>query len=757
MPPGGPAPMKQSSDVRSFLRSQGLSKYAPKFEENEIDMRSLLLVTDEGLSEMGIPKGPRLKLLNAAAALRMLESGDDFSDDESMHSDASLGEMTEVQRRAAHQAEMDSLFDEMRQEEQRQSLRDEAALEEDAAAERKLSAERRVAAAAERAIAEAERQRKAEEKKRKASERKSKEKQAAAVEREKAAAEKKVKDAAKQAKAAEKAQRDAKTKVLRAEEAAKDTAAREKAEAADAVARDRAESWKRSKRQVRRWFKKHCPASELCTVIVVLALVISGFMALIVTEELLGAAGGTSGIRLLDGSRGQLGAQSEQIADELERVYAHLQTSGSSLYTHREIHDTNNNGVIDREELIAGSGGFDAMRSAQAEREGWDAVAVSSSFNTASDMQLELDLALGQLTTEELRAMLSEHQIDLPGGIGIGQGYSKTDLLEFVLQGETYSDALQTWRNWIDAYDASLLAGGVGATADGFDHLGHLDQQGGCAADYLGEDDLYGSDLDDLDAGIGPELSAMQPIVDQAAEFKDVGMDVLEALALATLEDIVGQTELIAAAQQAGDSKRRSHEEDGLTATELGDGDDAATAGGYGSEKQDGAAVTDDAAPDLGSGGNEEGSSTDEEGADSSSFMNENALPCTEPMPCSDFEQKWRKTLKPRWRRALDGIPDARMSISELKVVALSQSVRKFDAAFEYLDVNKDTQISTSELFMVFGRNENDGDHPATDEAEAAGAEGGEGADGQEKKKERVTLHMPEHWIDSSLALGKTL
>ena len=124
MAEGGPAlPMKQSSDVRSFLRSQGLSKYGPIFEENEIDMRSLLLITDADLSEMGIPKGPRLKLLNAAAttqamadclcflgdffrdavrsqaALRMLESGDDFSDDESMHSDASLGEMTEVRDR----------------------------------------------------------------------------------------------------------------------------------------------------------------------------------------------------------------------------------------------------------------------------------------------------------------------------------------------------------------------------------------------------------------------------------------------------------------------------------------------------------------------------------------------------------------------------------------------------------------------------------------------------------------------------------
>ena len=177
----GPGMGSSMGEVGMFLKSVGLGKYGPKFEENEFDMPGLLLVTDEDLSEMGIPKGPRLKLLNAAAALRMLESGAPSSDEEAdLMPPRAFGEMTEAQRRAAHQAEMDSLFEKMRQEEQQQTLRDAAALEEQAAAERAAAAERRAAAEAERAAAEQARQRKAEEKKRKAAERRSKEKLAAA-------------------------------------------------------------------------------------------------------------------------------------------------------------------------------------------------------------------------------------------------------------------------------------------------------------------------------------------------------------------------------------------------------------------------------------------------------------------------------------------------------------------------------------------------------------------------------------------------
>ncbi len=654
-----------------FLKSVGLGKYGPKFEENEFDMPGLLLVTDEDLSEMGIPKGPRLKLLNAAAALRMLESGAPSSDEEAdLMPPRAFGEMTEAQRRAAHQAEMDSLFEKMRQEEQQQTLRDAAALEEQAAAERAAAAERRAAAEAERAAAEQARQRKAEEKKRKAAERRSKEKLAAAAARETAAAEKKVKQASRAAKAAERAKQAAETKKAQEEQAERDAAARQRDEDAAAVQRERAESWRRAKRQLRKFLKKHCPASELCIVFVVFGLVIGSFMALLVTEEFLMSP---SGVRLLDGSKGRL-PQSEQIADELELVYSHIQASGAGHVSRRAYHDTNGNGVIDSDQLAA--------------------------TGSPASLQLELDLALAQLTTDELRAMLSDHQVELPEGIGIGVGYSHAELLDFVAQPQpgTQGDALQTWKTWIESYEPSLLA-------DAKDMLNGDEE--GCSAEYL----------DNSLAAVGPELAAMQPIVDRAAEFKDVGMDVLEALALATLEDIVAQTEVVA--QRAMSAPDKLDAIDG----ELQPSADAATVEGDGPSADPKQTDIDD---------------TEQQEPPRVA----NALSCTDPKPCVEFEQKWRKVLKPRWKRALDGIPDARMSISELKAVALSQSVRKFDAAFEYLDVNDDMQISTDELYSIFGQHQ-------------SAAKGAENA--QNRQSATVGLHMPSHWADSAVALGETL
>ena len=658
-------------EVSTFLKSVGLGKYAPLFEEHEFDMRGLLLVTDEDLSEMGIPKGPRLKLLNAAAALRMLESGALSSDEEQEPASEMRGEMTEAQRRAAHQAEMDSLFEKMRQEEQQQALRNEAALEQQAAAERAAAAERRAAAEEARMAAEEARQRKAEEKKRKAAERKSKEKLAAAEARDAAAAEKKEKKASKAAKAAERAKQAADTKRALEEQQERDAAARQREEDAAAAQRERTEAWRRAKRQLRKWLKKHCPASELCMVFVVFGLVIGSFMALLVTEDFLMSP---NGVRLLDGSKGRL-PQSEQIADELELVYSYIQASGAGPFSHRAYHDTNSNGVIDREELIAGSGGMDTMRAEAARAVG-----------NAADLQLELDLALAQLTTDELRAMLLDHQIDLPEGSGIGEGYSHAELLDFVHRPQPGSegDTLQTWKTWIETYEPSLWSEVKRMISE---------DEEGCSAGYV-ENTL---------GAVEPELAAMQPIVDRAAEFKDVGMDVLEALALATLEDIVAQTEVASARSVSmvdttgGDSTRPSPHQN---------------------------------------------IDTDENKQQTPPAGLNPFFLCTGQKPCSEFEQKWRKLLKPKWKRALDGIPDARMSMSELKAVAMSQSLRKFDAAFEFLDINDDMQISTDELYSIFGQH-----HPLANEVK--NAEG--------RQAGTVRLHMPAHWVDSEAALGETL
>jgi predicted ATPase/class 3 adenylate cyclase len=58
-----------SIDVRQWLEAAGFGAYADRFVANEIDAGALLLLTDEHLRELGIPIGPRAKLLKAIAQL----------------------------------------------------------------------------------------------------------------------------------------------------------------------------------------------------------------------------------------------------------------------------------------------------------------------------------------------------------------------------------------------------------------------------------------------------------------------------------------------------------------------------------------------------------------------------------------------------------------------------------------------------------------------------------------------------------------
>ncbi|XP_071918419.1 uncharacterized protein [Coffea arabica] len=51
--------------VDSFLQSLGLEKYSISFQAEEVDMTALLHMTDEDLKAMGIPMGPRKKILLA--------------------------------------------------------------------------------------------------------------------------------------------------------------------------------------------------------------------------------------------------------------------------------------------------------------------------------------------------------------------------------------------------------------------------------------------------------------------------------------------------------------------------------------------------------------------------------------------------------------------------------------------------------------------------------------------------------------------
>ncbi|KAF7845579.1 ankyrin repeat and SAM domain-containing protein 6-like [Senna tora] len=65
-----PAPKKKASQkadssVDGFLLSLGLEKYLITFQAEEVDMTALMHMTDEDLKAMGIPMGPRKKILLA--------------------------------------------------------------------------------------------------------------------------------------------------------------------------------------------------------------------------------------------------------------------------------------------------------------------------------------------------------------------------------------------------------------------------------------------------------------------------------------------------------------------------------------------------------------------------------------------------------------------------------------------------------------------------------------------------------------------
>lgn len=56
---------KAETSVDGFLRSLGLEKYCITFQAEEVDMTALVHMTDEDLKALGIPMGPRKKILLA--------------------------------------------------------------------------------------------------------------------------------------------------------------------------------------------------------------------------------------------------------------------------------------------------------------------------------------------------------------------------------------------------------------------------------------------------------------------------------------------------------------------------------------------------------------------------------------------------------------------------------------------------------------------------------------------------------------------
>jgi class 3 adenylate cyclase len=56
-------------NVRAWLEGNGFGRFTDLFEENEIDGEVLVELTDDDLAKLGLPLGPRKKLLNAIANL----------------------------------------------------------------------------------------------------------------------------------------------------------------------------------------------------------------------------------------------------------------------------------------------------------------------------------------------------------------------------------------------------------------------------------------------------------------------------------------------------------------------------------------------------------------------------------------------------------------------------------------------------------------------------------------------------------------
>ena len=57
-------------DIAAWLASIGLERYEPAFRENEIDLDVLSELTEADLVTLGLPLGPRRKLLKAIVGLR---------------------------------------------------------------------------------------------------------------------------------------------------------------------------------------------------------------------------------------------------------------------------------------------------------------------------------------------------------------------------------------------------------------------------------------------------------------------------------------------------------------------------------------------------------------------------------------------------------------------------------------------------------------------------------------------------------------
>ncbi|CAO2184385.1 unnamed protein product [Urochloa humidicola] len=72
MPAPAPPPPQQSQEkvdasLESFLKSLELEKYLINFQADEVDMKAMAYMNEEDMKLLGIPMGPRKKILSALA------------------------------------------------------------------------------------------------------------------------------------------------------------------------------------------------------------------------------------------------------------------------------------------------------------------------------------------------------------------------------------------------------------------------------------------------------------------------------------------------------------------------------------------------------------------------------------------------------------------------------------------------------------------------------------------------------------------
>ena len=56
------------TEIAAWLEQLGLAKYAPIFSENEVELADLSELSEDDLKEIGLPLGPRRRILKAVRA-----------------------------------------------------------------------------------------------------------------------------------------------------------------------------------------------------------------------------------------------------------------------------------------------------------------------------------------------------------------------------------------------------------------------------------------------------------------------------------------------------------------------------------------------------------------------------------------------------------------------------------------------------------------------------------------------------------------